>query len=214
MPSAYADGMAEERATVTVTGTGRACAAADSATIRLTCQTERATVADAVADANATVRLVRAAVAELGIGSRHSATAAVQIHAVEDRSRPGGSPQITGYAAIHRLAIEVSDLQRLGEVLATAVAAAGDSARLEGVTLSLADDSELRAEARDDAWSDAVRSGSQLAERAARRLGPVASIEEAADGPSGRAMLRAAEMPVEPGGVEVRTSVSVTWELV
>ncbi len=56
--------MAGECATVTVTGTGRACAAADSATIRLTCHTERATVADAVADANATVRLVRAAVAE------------------------------------------------------------------------------------------------------------------------------------------------------
>ncbi len=206
--------MTDPQATVTVTGRGQACAAADSATVRLSCHAERHTVADAVADANAAVRLVRAAVSQLGVGSDRSATAGVQISAVEGRGRVGQDNAIVGYSATHRLALEVGDLQRLGEILAAAVAAAGDSARLDGVMLSLADPGELRGRARDDAWSDAVRSGTQLAERSGRRLGAVVRIEEEPDGPIGRPALRAANMPVEPGGVEALSLVTVTWELV
>ncbi|WP_062205784.1 SIMPL domain-containing protein [Demequina salsinemoris] len=206
--------MTDAQATVTVTGRGQACAAADSATVRLSCHAERHTVADAVADANAAVRLVRAAVSHLGVETDRSATAGVQIKAVEGRGRVGQETTVVGYSAVHRLAIEVADLQRLGETLAAAVAAAGDSARLDGVMLSLADPSELRARARDDAWADAVRAGTQLAERSARRLGTVLRIVEEPDGPLGRPALRAASMPVEPGGVEAQSLVTVTWELV
>ncbi len=205
--------MSEAAPTITVTGHGLACRPADAATIRMACQAERTTVADAVADANASVRLVRAALAEHGVDIERSSTAAVEIRAVERRNRDG-EPSITGYSTVHRLTIEVEELQRLGQLLSAAVAAAGDSARLEGVALSASDTAALAASARDDAWADAVHSATQLAEHAARRLGNVVRIVEGAGAAPAPTVRMAAAMPVEPGGVEERASVTVTWELV
>lgn len=204
--------MTEGSATITVTGHGAACQAADAATIRMACHAERATVADAVADANAAVRLVRAALAEHGVDLERSSTAAVEIRAVERRG-PEGSVHVSGYATTHRLTVEVEELHRLGQLLSAAVAAAGDSARLEGVTLSVRDSGALAATARDRAWADAVHSATQLAEHAARRLGSVMRIEEGAGAGPAPAVRMAAAMPVEPGGVEERSSVTVTWAL-
>ncbi|WNM24797.1 SIMPL domain-containing protein [Demequina capsici] len=205
--------MTDARPTVTVVGLGRANSPADSATIRLRCQAERPTVADAVADANAAVRLVRAAVAEHGIEADRSTTSGVEIRAVERHDK--GVSTTVGYAAEHRLIIEVAHLHRLGEVLTAAIAAAGDAARLDGVVLAVADGAELSDRARDHAWADAVRSATQLAEHAGLRLGSVLRIDETPDCEIGTRQLRAAAaMPVEPGGVEASVRITVAWELV
>lgn len=203
--------MAPDSPTVSVTGRGSATAAPDRGTIRLECRAERATVADAMADANAAVRLVRAAVAERGIDTGAVPTVGATVRAVE-RGVRGGLETETDYVASHRLQIGVEDVARLGEVLAAAIAAAGDAARLEGVEVGVADGQSLHAEAREAAWADAVAAAARLAELAGRRLGSVRSVTEGAEAVVAPQRM-AATVPVEPAGVEAQAVLRVVWEL-
>jgi uncharacterized protein YggE len=204
---------------VSVTGTGTAGAAPDVMRIRVAASAFRPTLAVALTDSEAAVTRVRAAFAAGGVPPADAVTAGLSVHAEQVWTEGAGS-RVTGYRCDHELLVTSRDLEAAGRVLGQALVAGGDDVRLHGVEFVVADDGPLRVLARAAAWRDAVAKAEQLADLAGRPLGRLLSVVEgdapAAPGP----MLRmaavagaASEIGVEPGGVEVRVTISAQWEL-
>jgi uncharacterized protein YggE len=207
-----------EPGTISVLGQGRAAGAADVCRVALAATALRPTVAAALADSEQATRRVRDALTAAGVARQDSATSSVSVHAEEDYSGQRG-PRLLGYRAEHGLDVVLRDLTAAGRVLGDAVAAGGEAVRLRGVSFAVEDDAGLRAQAREAAWADALRAGEQLARLAGGELGAVRSINEAParDGggplPLAAPAATVAEIGLEPGGVDVRTTLAVVWEL-
>lgn len=207
------------QSTVTVAGRATIAISPDIARIRMVCQATLPSVADAVAASSAAVAAVRAALDQHGISTADAPSGRVSLTAQEtwenNRSR------ITGYSAEHQVTITVRDLDAVGTVLADVIAAAGDHARLYGVDFLRADDAQVQARARAEAFADAHAKASEYAQMAGRSLGAVLAIAESdaiSAAPMPRVKAFAAPMaeavPVEPGAVDASAGVTVTWELV
>jgi uncharacterized protein YggE len=103
-------------------------------------------------------------------------------------------------------------------VLAVIVGTGGDATRINSVSYSIADDSQLVKDARARAFQDAKNRAEQYAQLSGLKLGKVISISEA----SGAAATMppapprggiAESVPLEPGQQTVRFSVTAVWEL-
>jgi len=202
---------------VTVTGHATLNAAPDIGRIRLACQANAATVAEAVAASSAAVGKVRAALDKHGIDIADAPSGRIAISTQEQWEN--NKPVITGYATEHHITVTVRDLHILGALLGDVVAAAGDTMRLHGVDFLVEDDEGLRSRARDQAFADAKALAQQYAGLAGRQLGEVLKVEEAGGASprpmaTARAMMASAEaIPVEPGAVDASAAVVVTWAL-
>jgi uncharacterized protein YggE len=178
----------------------------------------RPTVAAALADSEQATRRVRDSLTAAGVAPRDAATSSVSVHAEEDYSGQRG-PRLLGYRAEHGLEVVLRDLAAAGRVLGDAVAAGGEAVRLHGVSFAVEDDADLRAQAREAAWADALRAGEQLARLAGGALGAVRSIADTPvrDGggpvPMAARAASVAEIGLQPGGIDVRTALAVVWEL-
>lgn len=134
--------------------------------------------------------------------------------------RDGEGQKLVGYVASGSLSVRLRDLAGASAVISAAVGAAGDTVRLNNLQLVLSDDSAVRAQAREAAWQDALRSAGQYAALASGRLGRVLSVDESrpAPGPvplAGLQRASSAEGPaIEPGVNRVEAAVTVRWELV
>jgi uncharacterized protein YggE len=205
--------------TVTVTGRAVVAAAPDVARIRFACQASGPDVQAAISASSDAVVAARAALASAGVEGKDAPSGRVSVTAQEvwdDKS-----PRITGYSAEHQVTATVRDIDGVGEVLASVVAAAGNAMRLYGVDFGVDDEEAVRATARDRAFADAQAVASQYAAAAGRSLGAVTTIEEAEPHsggpmPKARAMAMAAvaPVPVEPGTADITAAVRVTWQLV
>ncbi|HVN12635.1 MAG TPA: SIMPL domain-containing protein [Kineosporiaceae bacterium] len=209
-----------EPGTISVVGHGRAVGAPDVCRARLMSSALRPSVAAALADSEAAIRLVRDALAAHGVPPGDAVTSTVSVQAEQDWSGQRG-PRPLGYRAEHILEIVLRDLGAAGRVLGAAVGAGGDTVRLQGLTFGVEDDSELRAGARAGAWEDALAAAGQVAELAGRRLGAVRGVEQRSEGgPPVRpritpaaGMAAAPEIGLEPGDVAVDVWLAVVWEL-
>jgi uncharacterized protein YggE len=203
---------------ITVSGAGAATAPPDVVRIRLGVTASRPNAATAVSDAEAAVRRVREALAVLGVPNQDATTESLSVQAEQVWTEQQG-PRITGFRADHELLVLLRELSGVGRVLGEVLVAGGDDVRLHGVEFGLADDTPLRALARDAAWADAVGRAEQLAGLAGRELGAVLSITEGAvpvPGPRTRdRMVSAAkaEVDVRPGAVAVEVTLTVQWQL-
>lgn len=203
------------RVGVGVVGAGSASARPDTIRVLLAATSTRPGVADAVVAADAAVRRIREALLATGVAPGDVPTAELTV-AAEQVWVEGQGSRTTGYTASHALAVTVR--VRLGEVLAAALAAGSDDARLDGVRPAVEDESALRARARDAAWADALARGQQLAALAGRRLGPVLAVRELAPPDSAvrlsaRQGLAAADLDVQAGDVALMVQLAVRWEL-
>ena len=214
------------RRTVTVTGAGTASGAPDLAVVHLRADALRAGAADAVGAAQECVDRVRTALRDTGLGSDGGAvraeSTALSLHAEESWHHDPGSGQNVrqrrGFRAGHGLRVEVREVARLGEVLTALLAAGGDDLALDRVDHDVTDPSALRDRARAAAWDDARHRAVQHAGAAGSGLGEVVEVvEQVVGGPvpvaTRGASALAAEVSVEPGGVDVAVQVRVTWEL-
>lgn len=204
--------------TVTVTGRASIAITPDIARIRMVCQATLPSVADAVAASSGAVAAVRGALEQHGIPAADAPSGRVAVTAQEqwenNRSR------VVGYSADHQVTITVRDLDTVGSVLADAIAAAGDYARLYGVDFAREDDAEVQAKARAEAFAQAKAMAEEYAHLAGRSLGAVVTVaEEAGHSPAplprtkAFAASAADAVPVEPGAVDASAAVTVTWEL-
>jgi hypothetical protein len=131
----------------------------------------------------------------------------------------GDNPAITGYQASNSITVKIRNLNSASQALALIVSTGGDATRINSVSYSIDDDSQLVKDARTRAFEDAKDRAEQYAQLAGLSLGKVISISELAGTapvpPQPTPMPRAAmeAVPLAPGQQSVGFSVTVIWEL-
>jgi uncharacterized protein YggE len=186
-------------------------------TVDLAVEVHATGVADAWEAASTAMSAVQDAVTARGVDGRDIATAGVTLRAEYDHQRQ----RVAGQVAAQSLRVVVRDLALAPMVVAAAVDAGGDAARVAGLAFGIADPEQLQRRARETAVADARTAAETYAGATERSLGRVVRI---VDGPVGgeprplgaRAMTAAesaSDMPLQAGTHTVTAVVTVEWEL-
>ena len=208
---------AEDRASVRVSGTGRAGRPADLA--------QAVFVAEAIRESAAEARSAAAVIAGTVIAALHGAGVAVAdvrtagLEVSPNWEHDGTRMVRNGFTVTNRIGVTIRDLEAVGRVLDAGLEAGATG--LDGVTFLLADEAAADEEARREAVADARRRAETIADAAGGRLGPLRGIAEGAPASPGpwrearMAMAAPADAPtpVLPGRIEVSVTVTAEWEL-
>ncbi|MFD4180428.1 SIMPL domain-containing protein [Rhodococcus sp. NPDC058514] len=199
---------------ISTQGTGKVSGTPDTLTVMLGVQTQARDAAGALAEnaekANALIDTLKGK----GVRAEDIQTSGLSVQPTYDPN----SSTITGYQVTNQVTATVHDVGAAGGLIDAAAAAAGDAVRVQQTSFSIADDSDLREQARADAVRQAQAQASQIAEAAGVELGKVRSITEVpAAGPTpypypGAALDRA-PTPIEPGGQELTVTVAVVYDI-
>jgi len=195
---------------VLVTGTGEVSGKPDTLTVDFGVETSGATVGQALDGAGGAATRMRDALVRAGVDRADLQTSNFSVG-----SKVNDAQAIIGYTVTEGLTAKIRDLARAGELMSGAIAAGGDSARLNGVSFAIENDAALLAQARKDAFADARQKAEVYARAAARPLGRVLTVSETGGSvtpfsPSAAMDLR---LPIEPGRQRVSITVSVEWAL-
>jgi uncharacterized protein YggE len=200
---------------VTVVGEGKVDGTPDTLTISLSIA---ATAPDAIGASNQTssrANAVTDALTGQGIDRKDISTTTVTL-----QPQYGGSDNTTvvGYQSSNSINVKVRKIESGPQVLGAITTAGGDATRINSVTYSIEDDSQLVKDARGRAFDDAKNRAQQYAQLSGLDLGKVLSISEtggaAPPTPSPVRFDVAAEAaPLSPGQQTVGFAVTVVWEL-
>ena len=196
---------------VLVTGVGEVLGEPDTLVANLGVETVASTVGEALDRAGTAAGGMRDALVRAG-----TARADLQTSNVDISSRRNDAGEVTGYTVSQGITATIRNLPRAGALLSAAVAAGGDAARLNGVSLAVGDDAALLTAARKKAFADARAKAELYAGAAGRRLGPVVKVIEVVPGSrepgdQDRVIAAYASVPVEPGRQRLTVTVTVEW---
>lgn len=128
--------------------------------------------------------------------------------------------KVTGYVASSTLVARVGPVSAAPAAISAAVAAGGDSLRINGLEQGFTDPAAVAARAQEAAWREAEATAARFAALAGARLGRVLTIdqrpEHGSPAPMMGEMKRASAsdgVAIEAGSVAVSASVAVQWEL-
>jgi hypothetical protein len=199
---------------VTVVGSGQVQGVPDTLTADVGIDFTAPDVTTAMNQTNDRQQAVINALTGAGVDRKDISTTEVSLQPEYDSS--GGA--ITGYRAGNSIRVKIHPADSASHVLAVIVGAGGDATRINSVSYSIADDSQLVKDARARAFQDAKNRAEQYAQLSGLKLGKVISISEASGGastmppapPRGGAV---ENVPLEPGQQTVSFSVTAVWEL-
>jgi uncharacterized protein YggE len=126
------------------------------------------------------------------------------------------SQRLLGYTAANIVEVQVQNLDRLGQILDTAVQAGGNT--IEGIRFEVSNSQQILDQARETAMEEARRKAEQLVSLAGAELGEVLTITDTSRTPrpvvsQERLEAVSAVVPIEPGTQTVEVDVQVTWLL-
>lgn len=187
-------------ATLGVQGEARAYIAPDLATVSLGVTTQAETAAQAIA-------------------AEDLQTRGLNLSPLQDYSREGQPPRITGYQAQNIVTARVRDIAQLGTMLDALVEAGATD--VQGISFSREDASAAEDQARTDAVAEARRRAEVMALAAGMQLGPLRSLSDASriDSPrpmgmmAARASADAQSTPIEAGQLTITATVEAIWTL-
>ena len=159
---------------ITVTGTGSVLVPADTAVVTLGVSAADKDVRTAQNMANETIAAIRTALLDGGVAEENISTDYINIYAMYDYS--GGSERITGYNANSTLAIRVTEIEKVGEVIDLAFSAGANT--LNGITFSATDTAEAQERAMRLAVADAQAKAEILADAAGLQIRGIEDIAE------------------------------------
>lgn len=205
--------------TITVTGEGSAEAVPDLLTLTLAVEVRREAAGNAYDDAGEVASAVTEALRGHGVADRDLRTRGLNLRAdivwVENHGQ-----KVTGYVASTSLTARISPPSAAPAAISAAVAAGGDSLRINGIEQGFTDSSAVAALAQEAAWRDAEAKATRFAALAGARLGQVLSIDQ---GPerglpvplmaSARGVSLSSGVAIEEGSVGISASITVQWEL-
>jgi uncharacterized protein YggE len=208
---------ADDRASITVNGTGSSGRPADRAAATFVAEATRDSATAARSAAAGIAAAVIGALRAVGVAEADVTTAGLDV--TPNWEHDGNRMTRNGFTVSNRIAVTIRDLEGVGRVLDAGLAAGATG--LDGVSFHLADETAAAEEARRAAVADARRRAVTIADALGGRLGPLRAIVEGAPaGPSpmlkGRMMALAADAaptPVVPGRIEVTVTVTAEWEL-
>ncbi len=214
---AYAEETKMQR-TLSLSGHGEVRVVPDIASLSLGVITNAENAAAAL-DANSrAMKAVLESLKSAGIAAKDIQTSNLMINPrYDDRSSGGSNPQAAGFDATNNVNIVVRDLNSLGKILDTAVAAGAN--QVNGITFGVENDQPKLDEARKLAVTEARRKAELYATAANVSLGNVISINEGTSyQPSPNAAFKAraesaADVPIANGEQVLAIDVNVTWEI-
>jgi uncharacterized protein len=200
---------------VTVVGSGQVQGVPDTLTAEVGIEFRAPDATAAMNQTNDRQQAVINALAGAGVDRKDISTTEVGLQPEYDSS----TGSITGYRADNSIRVKIHPADSASHVLAIIVGTGGDATRINSVSYSIADDSQLVKDARARAFQDAKDRAQQYAQLSGLKLGKVISISEASGAapalppapPRGGAM--PSNVPLEPGQQTVSFSVTAVWEL-
>ena len=200
---------------VTVVGSGHVQGVPDTLTADVGIEFTARDVTAAMDQTNGRQQAVIDALANAGVDRKDISTTDVSLQPQYDNA--GGT--ITGYRAANSIRVKIHPAGSASRLLAVIVGTGGDATRINSVSYSIADDSQLVKDARAHAFQDAKDRAAQYAQLSGLGLGKILSVSEAAGGgasppgvPAPRSGMQAS-VPLEPGQQTVSFSVTAVWEL-
>ena len=199
---------------VTVVGAGEVQGSPDTLTVDASMESIAPDATAAMNQTNERQRAVLDALVDVGIDRDDLATTQAGL---QPQFGPDNNA-IIAYRATNTINVTIRDLDLASEAIGLIVSTGGNATRINSISYSIEDDSELVRDARARAFEDAKDRAEQYAELSGLGLGKVISISESGGSPppqpmpGPRGMMEAA-VPLEPGEQTVGFSVTVIWEL-
>lgn len=199
--------------TISVVGEGSAAQPPDMAVLTIG-------VSERDAQADAAMQAVSGAMAglldefaALAIAPADLQTSGVYLSPVRADTMGGQAPRFAGFEATNTLTVRVRDLDTLPAVLEAAVAEGAN--RLSGLRFDIADPGPVANAARRAAVADAAAKAALYASAAGVTLGPVLSIDEAAQSAPRpmMAMEMARSAPIATGEAEITARVAIVYAI-
>src|SRR6201990_263005 len=185
---------------VTVVGSGQVQGVPDTLTADVGIEFSAPDVAVAMTQTNARQQAVINALTGAGVDRKDISTTEVSLQ--PQYASSGGT--ITGYRADNSIRGKTQPADSAATVCAVIVCAGGDATRINSVSYSITDDSQLVKDARTRAFQDAKNRAEQYAQLSGLKLDKVISISEPSGGAATappappRSGMQAA-VPLEPG---------------
>lgn len=199
--------------TVTAGGTGKVAAPPDMAEMFFGASVTAEDAKSALDQASVIAEDIAAAVKDTGVSADDIQTANVSVWPEQSG---GERVTVTGYRASVQVRVKLRDIAKVGEVI-TAASEAGAN-EIGGPSFTLSDDAEVRSDAIEAAIADARKRGQVMAKAADKRLGEIISMSESNVSVPPiyydmGARATAESVPIEPGQLDISTSVTVVFEL-
>jgi uncharacterized protein YggE len=203
--------------TLSINGHGEVTLIPDIAYVYVGVHTELEAAADAVAENNDQAQAVMDALRAAGIAAEDIRTSNFSLWYSQNYDM-NGQPTDGKYVVDNSVYITVRDLEKLGDILDTAIEAGANS--INGISFDVSDKDAALAEARENAVADARTQAGELAELAGVELGDIQNISMYGGIPTpyyGGAVRDVAEaaasVPITPGQFVVSVDVSIVFSI-
>ena len=203
--------------TVSVSATGVVTAEPDLAAISTGVVAEGDTARAALSANTALMSKLIEGLKANGIQPKDIKTISFNVQPRYQNYKDGRPATINGYQVVNQVRIVVRELDKLGQVLDTAVTLGAN--QMGGIEFQVSAAETLKDEARKVAMANALRRAKLFAASANAEVGEVIAIAEEMAAPVGRPMMMAkaamsAEaVPIERGSQALEVRVNVTWAL-
>ena len=160
--------------TISVSGAGEVLVPADIAIVSLGVNARDKDVLSAQETVNSAIVDICDALLEAGVAQEDINTGYINLYAVYDYD--GDQEEVVAYNADSTLAIRVTDMEKVGEIIDTAFHAGANT--LDGISFSASDITDASAEALKEAVSNAKTKAEVLADASGLKISGIESITE------------------------------------
>jgi len=207
-----------------VTGKGEVSVVPDIITLSLGVQVQKASVAEAQAEASEAMDKVMAALKDNGVAEEDIQTRYFNIRQRTKWDREKEEEIVVGYQVSNMVSAKIRDIDKAGTIIDAVVEAGGEFIRIHGLSCSVEDPSAYYEELREKAMADAEAKAKQLAELAGITLGKATYVSEGIQTPiprwmdyMGGGMAPAPEAapppPISPGETKLSLTVQIAYAI-
>jgi uncharacterized protein YggE len=206
-------GAATRERTITVTGVGKVKGTPDVADLSIGVAGRAGTAVEALQTIDDRAQKVIGVLHDAGVDDADIQTNGLTVGPTYD-----DQSHIDGYQASNSVVARIRDLSKAGAIIDAAAEKAGDNIRVDSITFSIDDDSDLLAQARAKAVKRARAQAGQLADAAGVSVGDVVTIDEqTAYSPlpyyGAAASAAGAAAPVSPGTETLSVTAKVVFDI-
>lgn len=159
-----------------VNGKGEITVTPNLATVSLGVESTETNVADAQSKASDGMKKVMQSLADSGINQKDIQTGAFYIYQRLDWN--SNTSSITGYTVTNMLTVKIREMNKVGDIINSVIAAGGDLIRMNNLTFSVEDPSAIYQQAREKAVANAKDKAQQYAQLMGVKLGAPTYVSE------------------------------------
>ncbi|MFC1864793.1 SIMPL domain-containing protein [Chloroflexota bacterium] len=202
-----------------VDGHGEVNAAPDIAIMQLGISAQRASVAEAQAEAATAMDKVMTALREGGVADKDIQTQYFSIQQVTMWDQDKQEEIVIGYRVTNMIVAKIREIAKTGNIIDAVAEAGGDFTRIDNISFSIDDPSAYRTEVREKAVADAKTKAGQLANLSGVKLGKPIYISESISYPVYPSPIRmekaavAPVTPISPGEMKISLDIQVVYAI-